>query len=205
MLDYFLTNVINALFDVSGCDIDALLVVVGLSYGQGTVSQRVYHISLERPDSVGTIDSTPAWVGHGAAACVMGNTLYAVGIRQAHNELWKWNAASDWTRCADMTSSRCYHCVAVVDSMLYALGGEVGDDNTTLSSVEAYNTQTSKWSAAGELTHAVDRAAWVSYNNSIYVFGGADAKNQAVADVQVYDSAQHKCTLLSQCDASSLR
>ena len=39
-------------------------------------------------------------------------------------------------------------------------------------------------------------AACVSYNNSIYVFGGYYATGGAVADVQVYDAAQHKCTLL---------
>ena len=65
-----------------------------------------------------------------------------------------------------------------------------------LSSVEAYNTQTNKWSAAGQLTHAVFAAACVSYNNSIYMFGGLDATSKAVAHVQVYDAAQHKCTLL---------
>ena len=39
-------------------------------------------------------------------------------------------------------------------------------------------------------------AACVSYNNSIYVFGGWDANNIIIAHVQVYDAAQHKCTLL---------
>jgi hypothetical protein len=76
---------------------------------------------------------------------------------------------------------------------LYALGGWNG---TRLSSVEAYSAQTNKWSAAGQLTHAVSSAACVSYNNSIYVFGGLDANDKAVANVQVYDAAQHKCTLL---------
>ena len=95
-----------------------------------------------------------------------------------------------------MTSGRQYHCVAVVDSALYALGGCAdADGRLTLSSVEAYNTHTSEWSAAGQLTHAVSSAACVSYNNSIYVFGGMDA-NLDVAHVQVYDAAQHKCTLL---------
>ena len=64
------------------------MVVVGLRDGRIT-SQRVCRISFERPDSVSTIDSTPAWVGEGAAACVMGNTLYAVGIGREDNELWK--------------------------------------------------------------------------------------------------------------------
>ena len=34
------------------------------------------------------------------------------------------------------------------------------------------------------------------YHNSIYVFGGWHTNNKAVAHVQVYDAAQHKCTLL---------
>ena len=142
---------------VPGCGIDTLLVVVGLYDGR-TMSQRVCHISLERPDSVSTIDSTPTWVDNEAAACVMGNTLYAVGIGHLGNELWNWNAASDWTRYADMTSGRRWHCAAVVDSTLYALGGWTDAEiaaGIALSSVEAYNTQTNEWSAAGQLTHAV--------------------------------------------------
>ena len=180
---------------VSGRGQESFLVLVGLNDGL-TTYQRVCHISLERKNGVSTIDSTPAPVREGAAACVMGNTLYVVGIERACNELWKWNAASDWTRCADMTSRRQWHCAAVVDSTLYALGGWVVADRTALSSVEAYNTQTNKWSAAGQLTHAVQGAACVTYNNSIYVFGGEDANDEDVAHGQVYDVAQHKCTLL---------
>ena len=67
---------------------------------------------------------------------------------------------------------------------------------TTPSSVEAYNTQTDKWSAADQLTHAVSEAACVSHNYYMYVFGGADANDKDVAHVQVYDAAQHKSTLL---------
>ena len=92
-----------------------------------------------------------------------------------------------------MMSPRRLHCAAVVDSTLYALGGFGG---TTLSSVEAYNTQTNKWSAAGQLVHAVHLAACVSYNKSIYMFGGGDVQYKPLAHVQVYDAAQHKCTLL---------
>ena len=140
---------------VAGRGQESFLVVVGLDDGDKT-SQCVCRISLERPDRVSTIDSTPARVNEGAAACVMGNTLYAVGIGDEDKELWKWNATSDWTRCADMTSSRYYHCAAVVDSTLYALGGWAEAGETALRSVDPYNTQTDKWSAAGQLTHAVN-------------------------------------------------
>ena len=144
--------------------VETVLMVFGLYTEKGLV-QDVYQISLERPDSVSTINSTPSWADMGAAVSVVGNTLYALGIGRAHNELWKFNAASDWTRCADMTSSRRMHCAAVVDSTLYTLSG--GNGTTLSSSVEAYNTQTNEWSAAGQPTRAVWRAACVSYNNSI--------------------------------------
>ena len=114
--------------------------VVGLD-ADPTLHQDVYQISLERPDSVRKVGSTPTWVGVEAAACVMGDTLYAVGIGRGCNELWKWNEASDWLRCADMTSRRGAHSVAVVDSTLYTLGGWVEADGTTLSSVEATRRQ----------------------------------------------------------------
>ena len=74
-------------------------------------------------DSVRTFASTPHELSVDSALCVMDDSLYAVGIGPAYNELWKWNAASNWTRCADMPSGRRRHCVAVVGSTLFVLGG----------------------------------------------------------------------------------
>ena len=161
-----------------------------------TPHQDVYHISLERPDSVRKVGSTPTRVDMETAACVMGDTLYAVGLGRTYNELWKWNEASDWLRCADMTSYRRRHSVAVVDATLYTLGGWVEADKTTLNSVEAYNTQTNKWTAAGQLTHAVHSAACVTYKNVIYMMGGVQGLDTSVAHVQMYSPAQHSCTLM---------
>ena len=67
---------------------------------------------------------------------------------------------------------------------------------TTLSSVEAYNTQTNKWSSAGQLTHAVHSAACVTYKNVIYMMGGMGVTDTEVAHVQMYSPAQHSCTLM---------
>ena len=181
---------------VSQCALEAHLAIVGLDDGKA-VPQRVCLISLERPDSVSTMDFTPARVGHGSTACVVDKTLYVVGIGHACNELWKWNATSDWTRCADMTSYRRHHFVAVIDSTIYALGGAPFAGGTLLTSIEAYNTEAAdEWFAAGQLNNAVIDAACVSYNKSIYVFGGVDTNDKQVAHVQMYDAAQRQCTLL---------
>ena len=85
--------------------------------------KRMFRVRHDATDNVRTITSAPYALSVDSALCVMGDSLYAVGIGPAYNELWKWNAASDWTRLADMTSGRRRHCVAVVGSKLYALGG----------------------------------------------------------------------------------
>ena len=95
-----------------------------------------------------------------------------------------------------MTSSRFYHCAAVVDSTLYVLAGSVADTDTALSSVESYNTKTNKWSSAGHLIHAVWGAACATYSNCIYVFGGTNIQSVDVDHVQVYNPAQETCTVL---------
>ena len=61
------------------------------------VAQLVCHISLEPPYDVRTINSMPAYVEHGAA-CVVGNTLYAVGIGNDRKQLSKWNSESGWVK-----------------------------------------------------------------------------------------------------------
>jgi len=129
----------------------------------------------------------------------MNNNLYITGLGGAScNETWTWSVLSGWTRVADITIGRYYHCAAGVYSTLYVLSGEAKIDDTRviLSSVESYNTKTNKWSEAGHVVHAVVRAAIVTYKNSIYVFGGADENNQCLDNVQVYNPAQGSCTLM---------
>ena len=159
---------------------------MGLDTGSAMV-QRVCHISLDQPDSVTTIDSTPAHICDKAVACVIGDTVYAVGIGKTCNELWKWNAASDWKRCQDMTLGRKGHGVAVVNYTLYALGG-VDVDGKSLRSVEAYNTRTSKWSAAAHLPHVVSNMACIEYETAIILFGGRDEAEDALDEVVEYNT-----------------
>ena len=73
---------------------ESVLTIVGLQDGSVLV-QDVYQISLERPDSLWKVGRTPTDLGHGAAGCVMGDTLHAFGIGPSANELWKWKEASD--------------------------------------------------------------------------------------------------------------
>lgn len=191
---HFKIRAVNSM-NIAGV-MDKALVAIGVKDGLA-VGQRINHITLERPDTVTTFDAAPLDIGWAASACVMGDTLYAVGLGQEQNELWKWNVNCDWTRLANLTAGRRSHCVAVVDLTLYTLGGYVDEDKETLNTVEAYDTKTDKWSVAGQLVHAVHGAACLAYRDSIYMFGGENIRTWAVPYVQEYNTAKNVCILLT--------
>ena len=185
-------------FILTDMQVDKVLLVVGLDL-DGTIlniDRQVVQVSLERPDKVKTIGSSPAWVPYGSSVCMIENTLFAVGLGEACNELWKWTpTVREWIRCEDMTSGRQRHSVAVVDYKLYVLGGWA--NKSALSSVLSYNIGTNKWTAAGQLVHAAQRMACVVYKDLIYLFGGKNKDNKDQEHVQVYNPALQSCTLMS--------
>jgi len=131
-----------------------------------------------------------------SAACAFHDTVFIAGTGGApYNEMWKWNAATGWYRCADMMTGRGYACLAVVDSTLYVLGGKTTDITT---SVERYNTVKNQWTSAGDLVHAVRNSSCVTHKNYIYVFGGQTGDKKIVNYVQVYNTENQSCTLLEK-------
>jgi len=134
-----------------------------------------------------------------AAACVSGNQLYVSGVGESKNEMWKWEPAFGWVRCADLLKGRRRHCATFVNSTsMYVLGGFVDDGVVALDSIEQYSTVTNKWIESGKLIHAACNAAWIVYKTSIYVFGGSDQNYKDFDCVQVFDPATKLCTVLTQ-------
>jgi len=166
---------------------------------QDAGSTRVYRISLQYPDKLTTLAEIPTRITVNSVACLLDNNVYITGAGAFPcKETWKLDVVLGWVRCTDMFTGRYNHCAAVVYTTLYVLGGTEGTDDTTLSSVERYNTLTNKWSSAGHLVHPVYCTACVTYKNSIHVFGGRNKDKQAVSHVQIYNPAQESCTLMDQ-------
>ena len=172
------------------------LCLVGLNDGS-SVDQQVSYISATQRDTVKTLNTVPAYVGLESAACVLHNSLYVVGLGTGYNELWKYNEATGWVQLASMPAGRRRHCVEIVDSNIYVLGGWVDADSSVLSSVLRFSVADNTWSAAGQLTHAVESAACLSYKNTVYVFGGTTTGDTAVSHVQRYDPIKQACTLMT--------
>jgi len=133
------------------------------------------------------------------AACVSGNQLYVSGAGLNNRQTWKWESVFGWAQCADMNEGRRRHCATFVNTTsMYVLGGFDDEGQTTLDSVEQYNTVTNKWTTVGQLTHAAHSAACVVYKMSIYVFGGVGQNDKILDRVQVFDTATKLCTELTK-------
>jgi N-acetylneuraminic acid mutarotase len=76
---------------------------------------------------------------------------------------------------------------ATSGSLLYAIGGYLGGNNTTTGVVQSYNPATNSWTSAASLPtarHALTAAT--GPNGEIYAIGGITAAGLASAEVDVY-------------------
>jgi len=146
---------------------------------------------------VSVIDSTPVRVDEHSAACVVKNTLYAVGLGRGENELWAGSAVRDeWTRYADLPSGRSRHCVSSVGNKIYVLGGWVHEGEKTVDSILCYDINSNTWTeASASVCHAVWSGACLTYKHHVYMFGGRDKDIKTVNHVQVYDTATGQVSL----------
>lgn len=99
-----------------------------------------------------------------------------------------------------MIRGRGKHSVEFVDQVLYICGGYLGSGGGALDDVEAYDTVKNKCTpSVGKLAFPVHSSGnCVAFNSTLYIFGGIDADNIDVKDVQVYDTKLNTCSRLSQ-------
>jgi N-acetylneuraminic acid mutarotase len=102
-------------------------------------------------------------------------------------------ATDTWITKADIPSPRNQSTVAVVDGIIYVMGGQFGIGNVeVLSTVEAYDPATGKWTRKADMPTARYGVTACVLDGRIYVFGGNTIYGEAegiVPTVEVYDPA----------------
>ena len=173
-------------------------IVVGIDDGP-TITKDVIKINLHRPNEISTQEQIPTTMANEAVAAVYCNTMYVTGIGVNEDEIWKYNMASGWMKCASLVQGRRRHSAAFIDEVLYICGGFVDSDESVLDSVEAYNAVTDKCTTVGKLVHCVQSSGnCVPFKSSLYIFGGSDKDNKAFNHVQVYNTKENTCSVLSK-------
>ncbi len=93
--------------------------------------------------------------------------------------------SSRWESKAQMPTARARLAVVSYEGAIYAIGGDTDEGPT--GAVEVYDPATDTWSRRASKPRPVRNMGAAVLNDLIYVPGGFDALNQAIAVVEVYD------------------
>ncbi|XP_014396008.1 PREDICTED: kelch-like protein 18 isoform X1 [Myotis brandtii] len=107
--------------------------------------------------------------------------------------------ANRWEKCHPMTTARSRVGVAVVNGLLYAIGGY--DGQLRLSTVEVYNPETDTWARAGSMNSKRSAMGTVVLDGQIYVCGGYDG-NSSLNSVETYSPETDKWTVVTPMSSS---
>jgi N-acetylneuraminic acid mutarotase len=92
--------------------------------------------------------------------------------------------SKSWVRLKPMPTARKNPAVAVVNGIVYAIGGEGG-----YGKVEAYNPATQTWSTKANLWEGRTQASAAAINGKIYLVGGRDGLGHMHRTLFVYNPA----------------
>ncbi len=115
-----------------------------------------------------------------------GNTgpQYSSGLVTAGTDVVQMNNPSVtdlWVRKASMPTARRYCAAAVVDGIIYVIGGSYRANSTTFATNknEAYNPVTNTWTTKASMPVALHGVSAGVVDGKIYVIGGATISNGA--------------------------
>lgn len=98
-----------------------------------------------------------------------------------------------WSKVAPMPTPRYSGATAVVDNIIYTIGG-LESDSATGKVVEAYDPVANKWTTKASLPEGRFNMQAAAYKGKIYIFGGVNTKLKIMDTVDVYDIAANTWT-----------
>ncbi|KGL79597.1 Kelch-like 18, partial [Tinamus guttatus] len=102
--------------------------------------------------------------------------------------------ANRWERCQPMATARSRVGVAVLNGLLYAIGGY--DGQLRLSTVEVYDPESDSWSHVESMNSKRSAMGTVVLDGQIYVCGGYDG-NSSLNSVEAYSPETNKWTAVT--------
>ncbi|CAG7732214.1 unnamed protein product [Allacma fusca] len=139
----------------------------------------------------------------GHAVGLIGDQIYVVGgvtSTKARIAVTSCMDAFDigkktWSRKAPMPSRKTGHCVAVVNSRLYAIGGGGSVEMRKETKCAVYQPETNLWNLIAPLNQARQHGSAFVLDGSIYIVGG----NLGPPTMEKYDVLRNTWTLVDNC------
>ncbi|XP_061174624.1 kelch-like protein 9 [Saccostrea echinata] len=119
---------------------------------------------------------------HHHASVMFGGFLYVAGGERYNNSMAPVNSVfrydprnGDWLKVANMKHNRQSFSLAVLNNMMYAVGGRL-DASESLASVECYNPQSNTWREVAPLSTPKRCVALATLHGRLYAVGGSGNK-----------------------------
>jgi kelch-like protein 10 len=160
---------------------------------------RIYNIRANRWIEVEEIEPISQRAYHGTA--VIGFNIYVIGGFTAHcgvKSCYCFNAvAKTWREVSPMHENRSALSVAVLDGLVYAIGGYNGRRYLSIvESAERYDYRTNRWTMIAPMNEKRIRASATTLNGKIYIVGGFNGQNY-MNSAEVYDPEVNQWTLIA--------
>nr|XP_057924573.1 kelch-like protein 18 isoform X2 [Doryrhamphus excisus] len=157
-----------------------------------------FHLMLERQPHL------PAFKTRQRCCTSITGLIYAVGGLNSSGDSLNVVEVFDpignlWERCQPMRTARSRVGVAVVNGLLYAIGGY--DGQSRLSTVEVYNPETDSWTRVSSMNSQRSAMGTVVIDGHIYVCGGYDGKS-SLNSVERYSPETDRWAVVTEMSAS---
>ncbi|WP_162564279.1 MULTISPECIES: PA14 domain-containing protein [Microbacterium] len=175
----------------------------------GTVEVYKYDVSA---NSYQRLPNLPAVRASGSLEFLAGKLHYVTGTNLARTteptDHWTLDLASgatSWVTAAAIPAGRNHPGSAVLNGIMYVLGGQTGHDGPSVAhpTVYAYNPATNSWSTMAPMPAAVNHHTSSTFvlGNRIVVVGGKLNHDTDTATVQAFDPATNTWTTLTSLPA----
>jgi N-acetylneuraminic acid mutarotase len=135
-----------------------------------------------------------------AGSAVIGNKLYVAGGQSVSGDtatLEVYDPTTDsWTTKASMPTPRRWPAVETIGGLLYVVGGimDIPGPVTVFSTLEVYDPTSDTWTVKAPLPTPLHSMASGVIDGKLYLAGGFNVSDEAVATLLVYDPATNTWT-----------
>jgi N-acetylneuraminic acid mutarotase len=148
-----------------------------------------------------------------SAICSFNDKIYVFGgvspngYSDAQKSIYEYDPlANTWTQKADMPYYNAFCGIAVLNNIIYLIGGTTNIFAPPISTVMAYEPATESWIQLADMHKARAFLNICVVDSMIYAFGGGDENlvSYAFKDVEVYDPATNTWTIKEDMPMSRL-
>lgn len=155
------------LYTIGGAIKNTDSLAMNLYMGSGTVEK--YDSKADQWIKVQSLNGSPSYVASAAA----GNKIYAIYLRGSNMVVEEYDPDTDiWKLNHGKTSARYGFSTAVVDDMIYLIGGTDAGGYQAVKTVDQYDPSTDTWTRKPDLSNPRAEHTVAVSDSKIYIIGG---------------------------------